>query len=231
MIYNVLNGDGLANEFDLKGDKIVCREILIEGSLQSQSLVEFWKLRENFIKSTFQAENYSTLVKAEFEKLSNLKPNDEVNLWFGDDAFCQVNMWFCLWLCLETSAKIYRVFPDSNSWKCNFNNLTKCLESRKLLTNHDLMLGKQLWKAFSENDSEGLKILSITKTNCFNRLSEVCNALIEKNQKPKEILREIIKQAELDFNKIFLEFQKKASIYGFGDAQVKSIFAEIELEI
>ncbi len=230
MIYNVLNGDGLANNFILQGDIVVCREILIEGSLQSESLDEFWKLRENFLKSTFEAKNYSSRVKAEFEKLYNLKPNDEVNFWFGDDVFCQVNMWFCLWLCADCDAKIYRVFPDSNSWSCSFSNLNKCFESRKSLTSNDFSLGKQLWKLFRENDFEGIKKISETKTDCFNKLSEICNALLEKNQKPKTVLLEIIKDGEKDFSKIFSEFQQKAGIYGFGDTQVKNILREITLQ-
>ncbi len=230
MIYNVLNGDGLANNFTFQGDIFVCREILIEGSLQSESLDEFWKLREKFVKSTFQTENYSLRVKSEFEKLSYLKPNDEVNLWFGDDAFCQVNMWFCLWLCANSGAIIYRVFPDSNSWNCSFSNLNKCLESRKLLKSNDLLLGKRLWELFSENDFEGLKNIGETKTDCFKKLNEVCDALIGKNQKPKEILIEIIKDGENDFSKIFSEFQQKAGVYGFGDTQVKNILREIMLK-
>ena len=230
MIYNVLNGDGLANSFNLQGDIIVCREILIEGSLQSESLDEFWKLRENFLKSTFQATNYSLQVRTELEKLNNLKPNDEVNFWFGDDAFCQVNMWFCLWLCADCDAKIYRVFPDSISWNCSFSNLNKCLESRKLLKSNDLLLGKRLWELFSENDFEDLKNISVIKTDSFNKLSEVCNALLEKNQKPKKVLLEIIKDGENDFSKIFSEFQQKAGIYGFGDTQVKNILKEITLQ-
>jgi hypothetical protein len=229
MIYNVLSGDGLANHFNINGEIVVCREILIEGNLKSKNLDEFWKLREDLLKTSFQSENYLLKVKTELEKLSNLTPNDEVNLWFGDDAFCQVNMWFCLWLCADSGAKIYRVFPDSNNWKCNFNNLDKCFESRKSFTNNDLMLAKQLWKYFSEKDFGGLKNIAETKTGCFHRLKDVCKALIEKDQKPKEILLDIMKDGETDFSKIFSVFQQKAGIYGFGDILVKTILKDIAL--
>jgi hypothetical protein len=226
MIYHVLNGDGLAGGFDFEGEKIVCRECLIEGETKAENLDDFWKIRADFIKNFHQANDYNDKVKSEFEKLEKLQSNDEVNLWFGNEAFCQVNLWFVLSLIAEKEAKIFRVFPDSGGWNCSFENLAQCLENRREMTEKDLQLGTSLWQTLSEEDFAAFKKLSRTKSNNFLRLNEVGQALLEKKIKPKEILGEIQANGETDFNKIFVQFREKAGIYGYGDSQVKNLMAE-----
>lgn len=227
MIYHILNGDALAESFELEGEIIVCREFLIEGDLRAKDLRELWQIRSEYVKEKFNDDSYFEKVKGEFDKLNNLKPDDEVNLWFGDEAFCQVNLWFCLQLLADKDAKLFRVFPDSDDWNCSYNDLKKSFTSRQKLTDDELRLGKQLWQAFSLQEFESLKELSKTNSNSFPKLNEVCQALIEKNSKPTEILQEIIQDGEKDFSKIFLQFRQKAGIYGFGDLQVKNLLASI----
>lgn len=227
MNYHILNGDALAQGFNLDGEIIVCREAFIEGELGTESLEDFWKVRAEFIGKSDNDDSYFEKVKGEFDKLNNLKPDDEVNLWFGDEAFCQVNLWFCLQLLADKNANVFRVFPDSDNWNCVFHNLEKCFENRQKLTIEDLQISKQLWKAFSSEDFEALKELGETESKGFLRLDEVCQALIEKNERPKEILREIVETGEKDFGKIFLQFRNQASIYGFGDSQVKNLLKSI----
>ncbi len=149
MIYHILNGDGLAHSFNLVGEKIICRECLIEGEVFSKSLQDFWKVRANFIKQSYNDDNYFEKVKGEFDKFDKISKNDEVNLWFGNEVFCQVNLWFCLSVLQNSNAKIYRIFPDSIDWKCDFTDLDKSINNRKLLTNNDLVIGHKLWKEFS----------------------------------------------------------------------------------
>ncbi len=227
MIYHILNGDGLAGGFDLDGEIIICREAFIEGDLQADSQKDFWNVRSKFIKEAYDDDLYFEKVKSEFDKLDNLQPTDEVNLWFGDEAFCQVNLWFCLQLLVDKNPKLFRAFPDSDDWDCSFHDLKKCVESRQNLTVGDLQLGKKLWQAFSTQDFEALKELGETDSECFPRLGEVCQALIEKNYRPKKILQEIVQDGEKDFGKIFMRFRERADIYGFGDSQVKNLLEAI----
>lgn len=196
-------------------------------NLLAENLEEFWQIRADYFKNAYDADDYFAKVKAEFDKLNDLKANDEINLWFGNEAFCQVNLWLILWLFGKTDAKFYRVFPDSNNWNCTFENLARCYESRQLLTKEDVWLGKKLWKAYCFQNFDSLKTLSQTKTKGFLNLPEVCQAIIEKETKPKEILQKISKNGEIDFGKIFTQFREKAAIYGFGDLQVKNILKEI----
>ena len=109
---------------------------------------EFWQIRADYFKNAYDADDYFAKVKDEFDKLNDLKANDEINLWFGNEAFCQVNLWLILWLFGKTDAKFYRVFPDSNNWNCSFENLAKCYESRRKLSKEDIQKGKQLWEDF-----------------------------------------------------------------------------------
>jgi hypothetical protein len=226
MIYHILNGDSLADGFNLEGEIIICREALIEGNVMARSPEDFWQIRADFVKKTYGANDYFEKVKSEFDKLGNLKPTDEINLWFGNEVFCQVNMWFILWFFgdkPDNAARFYRVSPDSEGWNCSFNNLQKCFQSRKRLRGNDLLLGFGLWMAVCSKHFESIKNLSKMSSDNFLHLNEICQALIEIDTKPKAILREITQNGETDFGKIFSQFQAKAGVYGFGDVQVKNI--------
>lgn len=222
MIYHILNGDALAENFNLADEKIICREALIEGEI-SENVETLWQMRADFFSQNYQADDYFEKVKAEFEKLENINEKDEVNLWFGNDAFCQINMWFSLYLLQNSDAKIYRVFPNSADWNCKFDDLENRFANRVEFKEKDLQLGRGLWASLAWAKMNYFEKLSKTESECFVKLDEVCQAIIEKDSKPKEIVCEIVGKGESDFSKIFSQFQAKASIYGFGDSQVKHL--------
>jgi hypothetical protein len=221
MIYHILNGDALAENFNIEGEKIICREAFIEGEL-SGNTEELWLKRADFFKQNYQAEDYFEKVKTEFDKLEKVSEKDEVNLWFGNEVFCQINMWFCLYLLQNSEAKIYRVFPNSNDWNCKFDDLEKSFANRVEFEEKDLQIGRGLWSSLAWQKINYFEKLSKTKSECFVKLDEVCQAIIEKDSKPKELLLEIVGKGESDFSAIFSQFQAKASVYGFGDSQVKN---------
>lgn len=240
MNIHVLPGDALAGNFykaDIKGEVVVCRECLIEGDVKAENISDFWRIRANFIKSGYgeTEEKYHETVAGELQKLENLAPETEVNLWFEYELFCQTNMWFCLYLLHETSAIIYRVAPvvrvNDEIWKgfgdLSAEELRECFAQRIKFEKDDVALGANLWKAYQNADYEKLEKLSETNSPCFPFLKEVCLAEIEKNSRPKNILREITKNKTSEFNEIFAEFSRRAGVYGFGDAQVKRILQEI----
>ncbi|MBA2735872.1 MAG: DUF1835 domain-containing protein [Pyrinomonadaceae bacterium] len=240
MNMHVLAGDALAENFskaDIEGAVAVCRECLIEGDVKAENTNDFWKIRANFIKTVYgeNVDKYYETVAGEFQKLSNLAPATQVNLWFEYELFCQTNMWFCLYLLSETKATIYRVAPfvrkNDEIWK-GFGNLSKeelqkCFAQRIEFEKDDVLLGVNLWKAYQNSDYEKLEKLSATNSPCFPFLKEVCLAEIEKGFRPKNILREITGNGATDFSEIFTEFSQRTGVYGFGDAQVKRILQEI----
>jgi hypothetical protein len=236
MKIHVLAGDALADNFNnsgIEGEPVVCRECLVEGDVRAANLEDFWKVRAGFIKNAYgeTEEKYFREVVAEFEKLKNLAPAAEVDLWFEYELFCQANMWFCLSLLQNTKADVYRVAPvvraEKDVWK-GFGNLSaedlkKCYAKKVKFGDEDVRLGAELWKAYQDADHERLEKLSETESECFPRLKEVCRAEIEKDFRPLKVLLEIIENGSTDFAEIFPEFSTRAGVYGFGDAQVKRI--------
>ena len=114
-------------------------------------------------------------MRSEFEKLLAVSLDDEVNLWFEYELFCQANLWFCLSLLTEKEARIYRVAPvirnENDLWKgfggLSEDDLKKCFEQRIRLSKDDINFGNQFWKAFSTKDFQSLKHLSFEKCESF----------------------------------------------------------------
>ncbi len=241
MKLHVLAGDALAESFEncnIEGEMIVCRECLVVGDVKAASLEEFWQIRAKFITNNYgeKEENYYQYSAGEFEKLRTLATSEtEVNLWFEYDLFCQVNLWFCLYLLQESKAKIFRVLPvvrqSDQIWKgfggLDKETLEKCFAERAEFNEAEILRGANLWKAYQIADFETLEKLSETKSACFPYLQEVCRAEIEKASVPAKILQRIMATGKTDFTEIFTEFTTQAGVYGFGDTQVKRILSEI----
>ena len=241
MKIHVLPGDSLVetfNQTNFEGEIVVCRECLIEGELESESLDEFWKIRANFIARNYadsEKENYQQKVVSEFEKLQNLNAQDELNLWFEYELFCQANMWFCLSLLKQTQSEIYRVEPivrnEIDVWRgfggLSKEDLQKCFAARTKFSEEDLLLGANLWTAYQNKDYMKLSELSRIESKCFPKLKEVCAAEIEKRERPRKTLREIIANGETNFSAIYKRFSETEGVYGFGDSQVERIYKEI----
>lgn len=243
MQIHVLPGDALIESFNqsrIEGERIVCRECLIEGDLQASDLEDFWHVRAAFLGRTYpEVENsYREGVASEFEKMLALAEDGPVNLWFEYELFCQVNMWFCLSLLSEKDAEIYRVAPpvrnEDELWKgfgaSGPDELEKCFERRIKFGRADIELGTSLWEAFRLRDFAGLRLLSEKKSACFPYLKSVCEAAIEINDRPKKTLEKIRASGESDFAKIFEKFARTEGVYGFGDSQVRRILEVVSQE-
>ncbi len=237
MKLHVMPGDSLTERFKqtgIEGEIAVCRECLIDGDVKAETLDEFWAVRGSFLGKAYGETEPSYLenVGAELKKLQDLDPGDEVNLWFEHELFCQANLWFCLSLLAETKANVYRVEPvNADVWK-GFGNLeaaelTACFSDRKRLSPADIELGGNLWRAYQKSDHAELLGLSKTGSDRFPYLEEVCLAETEKATRPLQVLAEIKQTGVSEFPEIFVEFSKRASVYGFGDSQVKRLLQEI----
>ena len=239
-IMHVLPGDSMVESFkktNIDGEFVVCRECLIEGELHGVDLAEFWEVRAKFIGENYggSEDDYRRNVAAELEKLQNLPQQTVVNLWFEYELFCQTNMWFCLFLLRQTLAEVYRVQPivreKSEVWKgfggLDKEDLQKCLAAKTKFSEVDLMLGANLWEAYRIKDFTKLASLGKTKSECFPKLNEVCEAEIEKQSRPQKTVQKIISSGETDFNVIFTRFGETEGVYGFGDSQIKRMLSEI----
>jgi hypothetical protein len=182
--------------------------------------------------------DYLADVFSEFEKLTQVSPGDEVNLWFEYDLFCQANMWFTLCL-LPKGVAVFRVSPvtlaNENKWdgfgKLAKESLRNCFESRERFSDEDLNLGLELWGAFSTGDLATLEKLSQTGSRCYPFLQEVCAAEIarKKEHRPEMALAKIVANGATDFSDVFAQFAATESIYGFGDLQVKNMLKKQDI--
>ena len=248
--FHVLNGDCLAEQLRqtaINRDFIICREALIDGNVQANSLDEFWKIRADFIANSYNASNEDYFDKSvkEFEKLTTLPQNSVVCLWFENDLFCQVNMWFVLSLLTkQPNLKIFRVFPVTENeelWKgfgyASTENLEKAYFSKVKFQEKDILLGVLLWEAYQNADFQNLKALSKNESGCFEHLEEVCQAHIDRFPSdnslgtPEKVIKEIIQSKLIDFQEVFQRFSEKEGIYGFGDLQVRRIYEKLLNEI
>ena len=236
MIYHVLPGDAQVEEFKktkIEGDVIVCRECLIVGDVDADTLPEFWEQRARFILSEYGEDEieYHEGVANELAKLLDLDKHDEVNLWFEYELFCSVNMWFCLWLLNETKTSVFRVEPivrsDHDKW-LGFGNLVSadlqtCFKQRTRFNAEDIALGAALWNAYRTSDNARFAKLSTKGSACFPYLKNICEAAIEADTRPAEIIAEIQFEGKTEFDEIFSEFTCRAGEYGFGNLQVKRL--------
>jgi hypothetical protein len=240
MKVHVLTGDHLASAFNqtgIEGDIIISRECLIAGNTTGNTLHEIWQSRANYIQTTYleSIENYYLNVAYEYEKLLNLPSSAEVYLWFEYDLFCQVNMWFTLWLIhTRTFKAVYRVAPitreSTERWKgfgsMDSKDLVECHASKMQFNKEDVALGANLWLAYQSGNVQQLQTLSESNSACFPYLSEVCAAHIERilNRRVEKVLQEIMAKGVTDFVQIFKLFSHREGVYGFGDMQVKEIY-------
>ena len=116
--WHILNGDALREKFIAHGittSVITMREALIEGPAQPEVNNSFFEKRANYISQNFDGaeHEYDLHVVRELVKLESLESHSEINLWFENDLFCQVNLWFILKYLQERgkAKKLFRIIP------------------------------------------------------------------------------------------------------------------------
>jgi hypothetical protein len=238
-MFHILNGDALKQQFpkQLAGDLIVARECLVDGDVQADSLDELFQVRSAFISDFYgdytKAAYYADSV-AEFEKIQRIPKHSEVNLWFEDDLFCQVNFWFVAYLLdrFVSDSSVFLIRPQEHTpygfGGLNKSELINAYERRTPITE----IGKfsALWKCYQEDDIEDLLTTAKDLSAHFPFVQNAAEAHLariptENNPgRPVQSLLEIMDElGTTDFGLIFKEFNKREAIYGFGDLQVKRL--------
>jgi len=241
--YHILTGDSLAGTFrrtDIEGTPIVIRECLIDGPVSDDNPEIFWQKRSEYVHDAFDADvhEYFSSVKSEFDKIDAIRKDDEVNLWFENDLFCQANMWFTISLLNQRGiTNVLRILPlvrTTNKWegfgRHTATDLAQCYEKRQPFTKGDFKLGENLWDAYRNADVIALAFFSGSLSPCFPCLEEVCKAEMERkrNERPRKVLEDLLAKGYTDFSDIFRQFSQTESIYGFGDLQVGNMLKEIK---
>ena len=241
--YHILNGDSIKEQFpvSLQGEIIIARECLVDGSVKGNSLTNFFKTRAKFISSNYDGYNehdYFEKTVPEFQKMQNIPDNVDINLWFEDDLFCQVNFWFVINLLSQShqNNQFFLIRPKSHSQYgfggLNKSELISIYENRLELT--ELNKLARLWESYQINDTEKLIDTARKLENEYPFILPAVKAHIQRIPvngnagRPTQSLITIMEEFKTEeFGPVFREFNKRESIYGFGDLQVKRLYDEI----
>lgn len=242
--FNILNGDSLKERFpeSLKGEIIVTRECLVDGSVKGNSLTDFFKTRAEFISNNYDGyseQDYFEKTVPEFQKMQNIPDNVDINLWFEDDLFCQVNFWFVIKLLSKSQPnnQFFLIRPKLHS-QFGFGGLSESelisiYENRLVLTELDKLA--RLWESYQSNNIEKLIEISRQLKNSYPFIFNAVEAHIERiptngnlGRPIQSLIRIMDELNTAEFGPIFKEFCKREKIYGFGDLQVKRLFDKIK---
>lgn len=238
MIFHILNGDALSEIFPktLPGERIIFRECLVDGPVKPSKGRELWQVREEFILQSYpQASklDYRQHSYEEILKIKSIPSGSKIYLWFEEDLFCQVNLWYILNYLKDHHAKVFLVLPYPDSpyhfSALNSADLVENFEKKAHgLNAKEMEILSKIWIHFQNQEVfEALKISEAFKERFpFLKLAvEAWRDMIPVGDfpgKPKATLLEINQKLQTkDFQAIFREFQKQLPEYGFGDLQVK----------
>ena len=100
------------------------------------------------------------------EGLAGALRHDEVVLWFEQDLFCAVNLWYLLaWFSRRpAAARLVLVYPPTDAVKglgrLEPAQLAALFTERRLVTPHALALGRRAWEAYTDADPRGAVALA-----------------------------------------------------------------------
>lgn len=242
--YHILNGDALKEQFpkNIYGEIIVARECLVDGPANGNNLEELFKTRSKFISDNYDGyseHDYYQKTVPEIYKIQNIADNAEINLWFEDDLFCQVNFWFTVDLLINSKKKnfIFLIRPKSHN-KYGFGGLNKSelvsiYEQKITLTQLDKIAS--LWEFYQNNNNEKLLLVAQELESNYSFLLPAVKAHLERIPtqgslgRPSQSLIDIMKDLNTQkFEPVFKEFCIRESIYGYGDLQVKRLLDELK---
>nr|WP_321405432.1 DUF1835 domain-containing protein [uncultured Carboxylicivirga sp.] len=243
--YHILNGDALKHQFPdaIKGKLIVARECLVDGSVEGENLSELYETRARFISQNyegFEISEYYEKTVTEFTKIQNIPSHSEINLWFEEDLFCQINLWFVINLIYTSynNQTIYLIRPKAhfeyNFGGMNNEELLNAYSNKTRIEFSELKELSRLWALYQKNGCDEMMSIAQKLDHKFPFLKKAINAHIDRlpqNGSPGRPVKTLIQimdglQTE-DFNTIFREFNRREAIYGLGDLQVKRIMNDI----
>jgi len=241
---HILNGDVLASIFppSVPGKVAIVREALIDGPIAAHSIEELWLIRSKYVSQAYpeSTPTYFEKVVGEFERIMTATSDTEVYCWFEKDLFCQVNLWFVLYLLKKHKGKIFLVLPNEKaSLEKGFSDmneleLEKAYRNAQLLNTNKKHVLSHMWELYQNRQINEAMTLSAQVEPELPFLYPAVKAWQESIPhdeypgKPIAALKEII--AELgtdDFGILYRTFHRRYPIYGYGDLQVKNLIDKI----
>ena len=119
--YHILNGDSLREQFpeSIRENIIVARECLVDGYVKGIDSDQLFASRAKFLSQNYGGteQDYYQKVVPEFQKIKHINDDSDINLWFEDDLFCQVNFWFVVHLLhnKKPNNNVFLIRPESHN--------------------------------------------------------------------------------------------------------------------
>jgi hypothetical protein len=176
---HVLNGGATATVFaaaGLPGDVLVWRDILVEGPVTTEwTTLEALAVRTAFLAArlAIDPERYRSSVREQDEGLARALRQEEIVLWFEQDLFCAVNLWYVLaWLARRpAAARLTLIYPPVDKVKGmgvrEPAQLAALFSERSLVTPDALALGRRVWEAYTDSDPRAAAALAETATDAL----------------------------------------------------------------
>ena len=241
-IFHILNGDALLEQLpeSIPGTRIVARECLIDGPTHGKNLADFFHVRDAFLRK-WEPEATGWLGAGQIHQdIQHIPAHSEVYLWFEEDLFCQLNLWFVLHTLsqLHLPMELYLVLPESDM-RYGFGGLKpealpSTLEGKQKITDPDLDILSQLWPTYQSEDMETLQALAASLSPKYDFLGPAIEAHMARIPtdtypgRPVATLQAIMTELDTEkFGPVFQEFVQREPIYGFGDLQVHQMWQSL----
>ncbi len=156
---HILNGDATAGVFDavdVPGDRLVWRDILVEGPLGRNGGAES---RARYLSARFgiDASDYVRQYTEMRRGLAAATRHDDVVLWFEQDLFCAVNLCFLLdWLARDAPARLTLVWPAEPLTSLGANRLRDAYATRIEADAPARRAATTAWRALTSEDPHAL---------------------------------------------------------------------------
>jgi len=158
-VLHLLNGDATLAVFPstLPGPRIVWRDIMVEGPAVDDGAVRAGWLAPRL---GVTPNEYERRWRKGLAELARATADDEVVLWFEQDLFCAVNLWFVI-ARLPPATPLWLVFPPLGDTFRGLGTLTssqlaELFESRRPLDREARAEAGALWGAYAASDPRPL---------------------------------------------------------------------------
>jgi hypothetical protein len=156
---HLLNGDATLAVFPatLPGHRAVWREIMVEGpALDDGAARAAWLARRLGVIP----DEYERGWREGLAALARAGADDEVILWFEQDLFCAVNLWFVITR-LPATTPVWLVFPPLSDMFAGLGSLASSefaglFERRRRLDGDARADAEALWRAYAASDPSAL---------------------------------------------------------------------------
>ncbi len=241
---HIHNGDSSANTAKtgaIPGEQVAWREALICGPVPGGlSDDEFRNVRAQHLAEGYGAtfDQCAKELRHQDQVLESFSDHEEVVLWFEHDLFCQIPLVYLLnWFAqrghghTKLSLICIDEFPGVDNFRglgqLNVQQLESLFPTRTPISEMQLELGARAWAAYTSATPKQIEALISTESGALPFLKSAFGKHLERFPsvhnglgRVENVLLELIADGQTDFKSLFLAFQQREPIYGFGDAQI-----------